>query len=84
MDEAKVCKCCEARVPEDCLDQEAEAECRPVLGPGEAQRLVAGAGGEEVRSREIPDLACSGEMTSSLVTGVRAVNNKIKLQCNNI
>ena len=46
VDEAKVCECCEARVPADCLHQ--EAECGLVLGPGEAQRLGARAGrGEE-------------------------------------
>ena len=37
-----------------------------------------GTGERKIRSREIPDLACSGEMTRSLVTGVRAVDNKIK------
>ena len=37
-----------------------------------------GPGERKIRSREIPDLACSGEMTSSLVTGVRPVDNKIK------
>ena len=45
VDEAKVCKGCEARVPADGLHQ--EAECGLVLGLGEAQRLVAGAGREE-------------------------------------
>ena len=38
------------------------------------------AAGEEDRSWEIPDLASSGKMTSSVVTEVRAVDNKI--ECN--
>ena len=50
----------------------------PVLRPGEAQTLELGPGERKIRSREIPDLACSGELTSSLVTGIREVNNKIK------
>ena len=33
----------------------------PVLSPGEAQRLVLGPRERKIRSREIPDLACSGE-----------------------
>ena len=53
-------------------------QCCPVLSPGEAQRLVLGPGEREIRSREIPDLACCGELTSSLVTRIREVNNKIK------
>ena len=44
-----------------------------------------GPGERKIRSKEIPDLACSGEMTSSLVTGIRAVDNKIKcIKDNNI
>ena len=37
-----------------------------------------GPGERKIRSREIPDLACIGEITNSLVTGVRAVKNKTK------
>ena len=50
----------------------------PVLSPGEAQKLVLGPRERKIRSGEIPDLACSGELTSSLVTRIREVNNKIK------
>ena len=43
-----------------------------------------GPGERNTRSREIPDLACQGEMTSSLVTGVTVIRRAVnKTNCTN-